>query len=160
MRTEAEIKDYRRSYYLRNREKILERQKAVLRPNPEEYRAHRNKITTKYRRTRNGWAVDKWNNLKTRAAKDGILMNLTAEDLLQAMPLDRMCPVFNRPFVFEGHSPDNASIDKLVPELGYVRGNIRIISRRANTIKQDATVEELLRVAEWVKAELAKAGAK
>ena len=43
-----------------------------------------------------------------------------------------------------GHAlPNSPSIDRIVPELGYVKGNVRIISHRANTIKSNASVQEL-----------------
>lgn len=35
------------------------------------------------------------------------------------------------------------SLDRIVPSLGYVRGNVQVISWRANRIKNDASVEEL-----------------
>lgn len=38
---------------------------------------------------------------------------------------------------------DSPSLDKIVPELGYVKGNVWIISDRANRIKSDASLEEL-----------------
>lgn len=45
-----------------------------------------------------------------------------------------------------GNSP---SVDRVKPELGYVKGNILVCSLRANRIKQDATPAELMRVAEF-----------
>ena len=38
---------------------------------------------------------------------------------------------------------DSPTIDKLIPSLGYTKGNVWIVSRRANMIKSDATLEEL-----------------
>jgi hypothetical protein len=35
------------------------------------------------------------------------------------------------------------SLDRVVPSLGYVRGNVRVISYRANTLRRDASIEEL-----------------
>lgn len=35
------------------------------------------------------------------------------------------------------------SIDRLIPELGYVRGNVWVISFRANTLKSNATLDEM-----------------
>jgi hypothetical protein len=42
------------------------------------------------------------------------------------------------------------SLDRIKPELGYVPGNIQVISARANVMKNDATPEELLAFANWV----------
>jgi len=38
------------------------------------------------------------------------------------------------------HSP---SLDRIDPDLGYVRGNVQVISHRANTLKNNGTLEEL-----------------
>ena len=35
------------------------------------------------------------------------------------------------------------SLDKIKPHLGYVPGNVLVVSHRANMIKHDATPEEL-----------------
>lgn len=60
-----------------------------------------------------------------------------------------VCPVLNIPLKKGvGKAHDNSpSLDKIFPALGYVPGNIRIISRRANLIKTNATATELLLVA-------------
>ena len=42
-----------------------------------------------------------------------------------------------------GYNPEAASIDRIDPKRGYVKGNIRVISARANLLKSDATLEEL-----------------
>ena len=45
---------------------------------------------------------------------------------------------------FVGRMPDNyATLDKIDPNGGYVEGNVHIVSFRANTLKNDATLEEL-----------------
>jgi hypothetical protein len=44
----------------------------------------------------------------------------------------------------------NFSIDRINNSLGYVRGNIQIISNRANRLKADASREELCKLARWV----------
>jgi hypothetical protein len=43
-------------------------------------------------------------------------------------------------------------LDRIVPSLGYVKGNVLVVSRRANRIKTDATVEELQQVASFYAA--------
>ena len=42
---------------------------------------------------------------------------------------------------------DNSpTIDRIVPELGYVKGNVVVVSAKANRIKNDATITEILSV--------------
>ena len=50
----------------------------------------------------------------------------------------------------EGRGPrDNSpSLDKIVPELGYVPGNITIVSSKANRLKSQQSPEELLAFAQ------------
>ena len=55
------------------------------------------------------------------------------------------CPYLNVELDYDGTRGKNAaSIDKIIPELGYTKGNIQIISMLANQMKSNATIEELL----------------
>lgn len=45
---------------------------------------------------------------------------------------------------------NSPSIDRLDNTKGYVKGNINIISWRANRIKSDATLDELEKIYRWV----------
>lgn len=52
----------------------------------------------------------------------------------------------------KGKIPENqGELDRLVPSKEYVRGNVKWISRRANRIKNDASVEELEKVMAYMK---------
>jgi len=78
---------------------------------------------------------------KKRARKSGVPFNIRAEHI--TIP-DR-CPLLGialqRASGFrEAGSP---SLDRVRPELGYVPGNVWVISYRANQIKNDATLHEL-----------------
>jgi hypothetical protein len=60
------------------------------------------------------------------------------------------CPVFKMPLEWScqrGNGrdplPNSPSLDRIDPGRGYVKGNVWIISHRANTIKNDASHEEL-----------------
>ena len=44
------------------------------------------------------------------------------------------------------------SLERIVPELGYVKGNIHIISYKANRMKNNATLEELEKLVAWLKS--------
>lgn len=54
-----------------------------------------------------------------------------------------------------GKSHDNSpTLDRIVPDLGYVPGNVAVISFRANAIKRNATVAELKAVAAWLETKV------
>ena len=42
------------------------------------------------------------------------------------------------------------SLDRLVPALGYVKGNVQVISWRANKLKGEGTAEDHRLIAEWM----------
>lgn len=83
---------------------------------------------------------------KSRCKKKGIQFSITMDDL---GPLPSHCPVLGIPMTHNlgGAMPDSYSIDRIVPSRGYVPGNVRIISYRANTIKTNASPDELGKVA-------------
>lgn len=79
---------------------------------------------------------------KHRAKKLGIDFNLTTDDICIPM----CCPVLGIPLTKSdkaGGSPDSPSIDRIDNTRGYVKGNVRVISNRANKLKSNATVREL-----------------
>jgi hypothetical protein len=84
---------------------------------------------------------------KARAAQAGIPFNLTIEDIV----IPERCPALGIPLVpGVGVSHDGSpQLDRLVPELGYVKGNVVVISKLANTIKQNASPKQIRAVADW-----------
>lgn len=82
-----------------------------------------------------------FNAAKKRAKDNNILFNLDLDDIV----LPEVCPILGIKLEFnEGVCQDNSySIDKIDPKLGYVKGNIQIISFKANTMKSNATLEEI-----------------
>lgn len=85
---------------------------------------------------------------KTRSKKNGLPFNITVADL----PAPLTCSVLGVVLDYSakgrgGHNRNSPSIDRLVPALGYTRGNVRIISFRANSLRNDGTADELEKVA-------------
>jgi|SRR5579859_874820 len=58
------------------------------------------------------------------------------------------CPVLGFKF-FSGSRATSASIDRLIPERGYIHGNISIISYLANAVRSSATSEQIRKVADY-----------
>lgn len=84
---------------------------------------------------------------KCRAKAVGVPFDLHRDDIV----IPPTCPVLGLTLTYlggkgRGYHPDSPSLDRIIPALGYTRGNVRVISARANLLKSNATVEELERV--------------
>lgn len=81
------------------------------------------------------------NSLKQSKHPD-VPFTITAADLGE---LPDTCPVLGIPLYFGDGvvGPNSPTIDRIDPALGYVPGNVMVISHRANTIKHNATIEEI-----------------
>lgn len=88
--------------------------------------------------------------VRCKCKRHGIPFDLDADYLAGLMPFDFCCPVLEVPFVFGRPDPYNPSIDRIDPKKGYVRGNVAIISYRANLLKSDASRDELEKVILWL----------
>lgn len=88
--------------------------------------------------------------IKHRCDKTGLPFNLTKEDIV----IPDKCPVFGIPLYRNSGkssaSSNSPSVDRIIPALGYIKGNVQIISMKANLMKGNATIEELKQFANWV----------
>lgn len=88
-----------------------------------------------------------WEGAKKRCGETGLIFALTVHDV-PAVP--RRCPVLGILLVSNtkaGPIDSSPSLDRINPALGYVPGNVRVISYRANRLRSDATAAELRKVA-------------
>jgi len=78
---------------------------------------------------------------KIRATKKGLAFDICIEDLI----LPTVCPLLGIPLVrgINKICAGSPSLDRKVPSLGYIKGNVWVISFKANAIKQNATIQEL-----------------
>ncbi len=85
-------------------------------------------------------------SVRQRAKSNNIPFNIEESDII----IPEFCPVFNTPFDKSVYY--RPSVDRIVPELGYIKGNIAVISYRANWLKNNSTPEELEALLKWVKS--------
>lgn len=118
---------YHTRYYRKNKDEILARQRERRLANP---------------------VLFLWQNAKQRAKKFSLPFNISPDDI--AIP--SRCPVLGHEFEYgKGkHYPWAPSLDRIIPALGYVVGNIKVISFRANKLKGDASIEELQAVLRYL----------
>jgi len=94
-----------------------------------------------------------WAGAKQRAASKNLPFDIAQEDVRDLVIDLEFCPVLGVKLEW-GNSKlqdDSPTLDKVVPELGYVKGNIAVISNKANRIKTDANLEEIGKVWCWLK---------
>ena len=86
---------------------------------------------------------------KARAKAQNVPFDIMVKDIV----IPKRCPVLGIKLEKGiGVSKDSSpTLDKIIPRLGYVKGNIAVISKRANTIKNNAAIEELEMLIEWLK---------
>ena len=94
-------------------------------------------------------------NAKSRAKRDNVPYNLTIA-YLESIVTDT-CPIFGTPFVWgasglgKGNTRDDTpTLDRILPELGYIEGNVAFLSYRANRVKDNGTMQEHYDIADWI----------
>lgn len=82
-----------------------------------------------------------WSLCKSRATKKQIEFNIGPEDIL----IPEVCPLLNIKLTLnKGKLKDNSpSVDRIDNSKGYIKGNIWVISHKANSIKNNASLLEL-----------------
>lgn len=85
---------------------------------------------------------------QNRARMKNLPINITIDDIV----VPEFCPILKIKIEkSSGKAKANSpSLDRIIPSLGYVKGNIQVISNKANSMKNDATPEQLLNFANWI----------
>jgi len=78
---------------------------------------------------------------KQRASQKNIKFDIDVDDIF----IPEFCPILNLKLRknHKGWSPDAPTLDRIIPEKGYVKGNIKVISGKANVMKNNASLNEL-----------------
>lgn len=85
---------------------------------------------------------------KKRALEKGIIFDLTLDDIL----IPEYCPILKIRLEKKGGSPtpNSPSLDRFDPKKGYTKDNVWVISFKANCMKSNASLSDLILFAEWV----------
>jgi hypothetical protein len=84
-----------------------------------------------------------YRQIKNNAKQRGLEFNLSKDDI----QIPEYCPILNVKLDISYMSNKNRyfpSVDRIDSNKGYIKGNIMIVSMKANMMKNDATQEELL----------------
>jgi len=143
---------YMRAWKRKNKEKVNKTNQKWKDANRDLVRSRERERAYKRAGTGPGYRALWLNNIKHRAKKKGLPFDLTLEDL----PIPAVCPILGIPLTMRsGSFHDNSpSIDRIIPAKGYVKGNVAIVSYRANRIKDYGTLDELRKVVAFLERHL------
>lgn len=145
----AHAREAARRYYRKNSRECLARSKSWVVANMPRHRAYMSAYQIKDR-ARNPIKYLLY-QAKSRAKAKGLVFNLKIADL--KTPL--RCPVLGIKLKYGMQSNGkndlaSASLDRLNNRRGYTKGNVRVISRRANELKRDGTLKEFKAIARYM----------
>ena len=92
---------------------------------------------------------ERFYNSRRRAKDFSLAFNIDPTDCISP----KYCPILgikleqNNDKSFSENSP---SLDRIDPKKGYVKGNVQVISMKANRMKNNGSIEELLLISKWV----------
>jgi hypothetical protein len=84
-----------------------------------------------------------------RAKTKGISFDIEVSDII----IPEICPILGLPLktLIDGNRDLSPSLDRMDNTKGYVKGNVQVISSKANTMKHNANQEDLINFANWVR---------
>ena len=87
-----------------------------------------------------------WKGAKKRAKDKQLDFDIEVSDII----IPQFCPLLHIPIIHKTGTgkrrPDSPSLDRIDNSLGYVKGNILVVSWRANFLKSDSEFQELQRL--------------
>ena len=95
-------------------------------------------------------------NMKKRAKKNQCPVDLeyfTVQRLIDMHKESDVCPCCFESFDFSINSNDkyhSPSLDRIVPEFGYVKGNVNVICYRCNLVKNDSTAMHHMQIVRYM----------
>lgn len=136
------IKSQKKEFYQLNKEILIKRAKDYYCLNKKSIsikRKLRHKIDPRKILLRNAYQ---------RSKEKKLAFDITLDDIV----VPEFCPIFGiKLYIGNNEIAFNSpSLDRLIPELGYVKGNVYVISNKANTIKNIGNSFEHRQIADWI----------
>jgi hypothetical protein len=125
-----------KEYYQANKTERNARSSAWYKANPERAREYAKKYYAHCPEQR------MLNAARHRAKVKGVPCTIVREDIL----IPDVCPLLGIKLQHNSKGYASPSLDRIDPSKGYVPGNVWVISDRANTIKSNATPDELIAI--------------
>lgn len=152
--TTEEQRERHREWSKQYRANMTPEQREKVRASARAYQQrHRDKLLPVMREySRERYAADRrlalFEGAKRRARLEGLPFTITIDDIV----IPETCPVLSIPIILgqPANDPHLPSLDKFDPALGYTPDNITVMSLRANSIKKNATVEEVQALLNWM----------
>lgn len=84
-----------------------------------------------------------------RAKIKGIEFNIEISDIV----IPEICPILGLPIKksIDGNRDLSPSLDRIDNDKGYIKGNVQVISFKANAMKLTANKDELINFSNWVR---------
>lgn len=109
---------------------------------PQLHYYYKNKNNKTYRQK----IMQRLNSIRAKCKKNGMACSISVDDLV----LNTHCPVLGIELGYGFGYDCHPSIDRINNDLGYIPGNVRIISRKANRWKNNMTLDDLkLLIENW-----------
>lgn len=85
---------------------------------------------------------------RKRSKRKNIPCSIVSKDIF----VPNNCPIFGTPIIAGNKymADSSPSLDRINPDLGYIKNNVFLVSWRANRIKSDGTADEHRRIADWM----------
>lgn len=89
--------------------------------------------------------LELFHHAKHRAKTKRLEFNLTKEDII----IPNTCPIFGVPLNFENKN-NVPTLDRIDSNKGYIKGNIQVISFKANRLKNNGSIEEFKKIINYM----------
>ena len=149
--TKEQNKEKRREYNRKYSASLSEEQREKYRKGVRKRAASLNLDQRRHKKIGNMYS-----HAKRRAKDKDLPFNLIKQDIADVWPKDDYCPALRIPLRIRignktlTYTTDNSpNLDRIIPRLGYVKGNIAVVSKLANSIMSSARPSEVIKVGKW-----------